>query len=171
MNDAPGTVCCPCGSPKFLLTHAVAINYSGKTTLVFLGFIAMMTESLTGLSRVVSGLNMIGMLLGQFWYTAYWSTDQKGGIDRFFRDQPGQHVLTDFPTPSFRILPSAWMFFASLYYVAFFTAFLLSYYSEPFESPQSPVVLYLLAASLWHGWIFLMLFVGSVFSCANVTNR
>ena len=167
MGDLPGTVCCPCGRPRFLLKHAVAINYSGKTTLVFLGFIAAMTDSLTGVSRFVCAANAVGMLLGQLWYTSYWSVDQQGGVDRFFRDRPGQHVLTDFPTTSFRILPAAWMFFASLYYAAFFTAFLFSYLSEPFASPQAPMVLYLLAASLWHAWVFILLFGGSLLACAS----
>lgn len=169
MADIPGTVCCPCGRSRFLLKHAVAINYSGKTTLVFLGFIASMTDSLTVLSRVVCGANAVGMLLGQLWYTSYWTTEQQGGIDRFFRDRPGQHVLTDFPTTSFRILPSMWMFFASLYYAGFFAAFLLSYLSEPFASPQGPVVLYLLAASLWHAWVFVLLFAGSLLACSGAS--
>lgn len=167
MADSPGTVCCPCGRARFLLKHAVSINYSGKTTLVFIGFISAMTDSLTWLSRVVCATNAIGMILGQFWYTSYWSVDQDGGIDRFFRDKPGEHVLTDFPTTSFRIFPSMWMFFASLYYAGFFTAFLFSYLSEPFASPQSPIVLYLLAASLWHAWVFVLLFVGSLLSCGR----
>lgn len=166
-DRAPGTVCCPCGRARFLLKHAVAVNYSGKTTLVFFGFIAAMTTSLNDASRVVCGVNAAAMLVGSLWYTSYWSVEDQGGIDRFFRDQPGEHVLTDFPSTSFRILPSTWLFSASLYYVGFFIAFLMVYLSEPAASPQSPIVLYLLAASLWHVWIFALLFGGSLLACCR----
>lgn len=132
------------------MKHVVWINMSGKTVLVFGGMFLMWYPGLNDQSRVVGTLNFVGMLLGQLWYTSYWTIGKDEGVDSFVEDTRGSHPLTDWP---FRVgsgtYTLCWILAASMYYVAFCVGFAVVSQNEAHDAAST----YELACAVWHGWV------------------
>lgn len=143
--------CCLCASSKtWPLFHVMSINMSGKTVLVFGGAMIALDASVhTGL-RVICATNAIFMLLGQMWYTSYWT---KEGIEAFVLRQRDQHALLRLGSSSF-ILGCA-----ALYYVAF--AILFGWASMLQHPLRGMEYRYALVASGWHAWVSVFLIYAS----------
>ena len=150
------SICC---SARFLLSHAVWANQSGKTVLFFAGLTIFVAGDASDLTRGVCAANAIGMILGQLWYTKFWTLDfPSGGINEFMQDDR-RHLLH---VISKRVLcgivtTAAWMFAASLYYVGFTAAFFFAASTEPLRLVRA----YCVVAGVWHDWILALLLGGA----------
>ena len=136
---------------------------SGKTVLVFGGLMLAVYPGLSTISRAVGWANAVGMILGQLWYSNFWSIGRHEGADYFMLNKPGAHALTDFMrSDSCNIGPAVWMFAASLYYLAFLAAFFVMYSQETHEGARA----YAFAAGVWHSWdMLLLLYAAALQSC------
>ena len=178
--------CCGCFTPSFALKHVVWANMSGKTVLVFAGGVIALDGygRFQTFTRVVSGVNSLCMLLGQLWYSSYWTMGRGEGVDTFLAQseveaqsggRPAHALLACDATcwlPCYekqtRVRPSLWMFAASLYYLAFFFLFLFVHLNS--EETQADGKAYALVASLWHAVVFFFLFSACFMQCFREQN-
>lgn len=143
---------------RFVLKHAVSINQSGQTVLFFLGAIAGMEESLPAFTRTVCWANAIAMIIGQLFYTLFWTIDEGGGMDRFLRpNADNKHGLVTF-TDRCNIPRWVWLLIAAVYYLVFHILFIVAFFDSAL--PVGFFKSYIGAAILWHTWI-VFLFVYS----------
>lgn len=148
--------CCLCANSSWAMKHVVWINMSGKTVLVFGGVFLLVHPVVDWWSRFAGGLNLVGMLFGQLWYSSYWTIGKGEGVDQFVKDSGSAHPLTDFPFgDDCSIATSGWIFAASMYYVAFTVLFYYAYTKE--HEDNTHVLWYDVAACIWHGWVLLLL--------------
>jgi len=149
----------------FCLHHVVQINYAGKTVLAFggAGLWALGGEAALEL-RCVGLANAILMVLGQFWYSAFWGSP--AAIVSYVTSDT-RHVLNGctkglccnkYP------MPGLVTFCACCYYVAFCALFA---WAASLESGTTLPFAYGAAASAWHGWCGLLLLSSALFTCGN----
>ena len=129
---------------------------SGKTVLFFGGLCLFTYPGLTSWSHAVGISNAICMLLGQMWYTTYWTIRKDEGIDHFLA-KISRHPLRSM------FYPGVWLAAAAVYYVAFTALFAIAYGNETNDLARG----YNLAATIWHGWILILLLSASYCACAE----
>ena len=82
-------------------------NMGGKAVLVLGGVIVWLLPNRTEFSGVTALANAVCMALGQCWYTAYWSIDDrgKGGVDAFMEGTEGHPLINSGPPAAPKTLP------------------------------------------------------------------
>ena len=144
--------CCMCASSStWPLYHVMSINMSGKTVLVFSGAMIALNPLVQDGLRFICAANAVCMLLGQMWYTSYWT---KEGIAAFMIGQRDEHVLLRLASSSCILLSAA------LYYVLFAVLFGWGATMQPSGLEHR----YALVASGWHAWVAVFLVYGSIMS-------
>lgn len=136
----------------FFLDHVVHSNYAGKAVLVFGGVCVRYYEHASPMLRDVGLANAVLMLVGHWWYTAFWGSSSAIAAfvapDARLGGSPAQqHVLH-----TFGVCPHVILVAAVGYYSVFATLFA---YSCTLETAGSLSLAYALAASVWHAWIAL----------------
>jgi len=134
----------------FFLQHAVRVNNAGKGVLVFGGMAIFWYPAAGRMLRDVALANALLMLVGQFGYSAFWSSPS--AIAAFVAPDPRhggtprqQHVLH-----SFGVCPNALLVASVGYYSVFATLFAVA---ATLEADGSPTRAYALAAIVWHVWL------------------
>lgn len=134
----------------FYLGHVVRIGYAGNAVLI-IGDVALWHAATANPTlRAVALTNAVLMLLGQFWYTAFWGSD--AAIAAFVRIDPRtasrQHVLH-----GCRPCPNLLLCCSVAYYATFSVLFAASARLEP---PGGLWGAYATAASAWHTWLAIL---------------
>ena len=153
---------CNCWNASFCLKHAVTANFSGKTVLIFGGAIVAFFEGATLGSRICGACNALGMLFGQYWYSAFWSPygtkTQRSSLDVFYDVRPQDpkdrnHALLN-------IFPWSWLwtFLAGFYYLGFGAAFL----AVGVEETAPLIRAYDFTAGAWHLYFLALLWFTTV---------
>ena len=155
----------------FCLHHVVQINYAGKTVLAFggAGLWALGGEAALEL-RCVGLANAILMVLGQFWYSAFWGSP--AAIVSYVTSDT-RHVLNGCTRAlcckfNKKPLPGLMTLCACCYYAAFCGLFA---WAAALESGTTLPFAYGVAASAWHGWCGLVLLLSAMFTCGGCATQ
>lgn len=98
--------------------------------------------------RLIGAVNAVCMLLGQMWYTSYWTQQ---GIAAFVLGPPTEHILLRLGSASCILLAAA------MYYITFAVVFAWGSTRQTEGLAHS----YALVACAWHAWVAVFLVYAS----------
>lgn len=142
-----------CCNAAFCLKHAVAINYAGKTVLVLFGIGIAASPSASDELRIVSGVNVPLMAIGQYWYSVWWEGEVR--IQAFVDGPRHGHSLHNCGR-----CPAFLLTLAASYYAVFTVLFA---YAAVLELGKAHDIYYVYAvgATFWNAWCGVLLLLSA----------